>query len=313
MKNIYRIIFLLLVVSFTACTSTQSNMFIASDEEEDVGLGGTGVLANNADSDSDNGLGGTGILGEITGFGSIFVNGIEIEYNNKTKFTIDGEPAAHRQLEIGDVVEVLTVDMNKHTLARVINLRHEVIGKVEIVNPQTFSFIVQGKTIIQSGSERMLPEVGSMVAVSGFRVDEHTIMSTRVIPTIAKSSLVRTGTELPFKSKASHWLVQMHVQDDTAVFQLQGVSYSLSTKQKEKSSYTGMDFKVLKLRKPETGQLELERIIDSIKMPRGKPDFIPMQWRDGSTVRRPLSRSMRGPGMGSGFGSGAAQRGGGRK
>jgi hypothetical protein len=36
------------------------------------------------------GLGGTGILGKVTGFGSVFVNGIEIEYDDKTIYTIDG-------------------------------------------------------------------------------------------------------------------------------------------------------------------------------------------------------------------------------
>jgi len=135
MNNLYRIIIFLLAVSFAACASTPSNMAVANnDEDKDIGLGGTGMLAA-TDSEAGSGLGGTGILGKITGFGSIFVNGIEIEYDNETAFTIDGKTAVSQQLEIGDVVEVLTTDANKYTQARVINLRHEVIGKVESVLP----------------------------------------------------------------------------------------------------------------------------------------------------------------------------------
>ncbi len=306
MNNIYRIFILLLVISFTACTTNLPNLSTANDEDKDVGLGGTGMLAA-ADSDSDNGLGGTGILGEITGFGSIFVNGIEIEYDSETAFTINGKSAKYQQLETGDVVEVLTTNLDKHTQARIINLRHEIIGKVEAIDPQTFSFSVQGQTIIQPVNNRLLPEIGAQVAVSGFRIDKTTIISTRVSPTDAKETLLRTQTGLPFKNKTTHWLVQRHVQNNKAVFRLAGTAHVLNIKDKTNKTYADLlGIKILQLQKSATGELKLNRVIESIAMPRGQRVSVPMQWRGDNKLQKPVSGSMPGPGMGHGSGVGSS-------
>ena len=305
MNNIYRLIILLLVISFTACTSNQPNMSAANDEDKDIGLGGTGMLAT-ADSDTDNGLGGTGVLGEITGFGSIFVNGIEIEYDRETTFTIDGKSAEYQQLEIGDVVEVLTTDRDKYTQAQVINLRHEVIGKVEATDPQTFSFTVQGQTVIKPANNRFLPEVGTMVAVSGFRIDKNTIISSRVAPADAKQTLLRTQTGLPFENKTTHWLVQMHVQDNKAVFQLAGTAHILNIKEKAEKTYADLlGIRILQLQSSTANELKLERIVDPMEIPRGQRVSVPMQRRGGNTLLKPGSGSMPGPGTGYGSGAGA--------
>ena len=307
MSNIYRTLIILLVIGFTACTSNQPNMRAAGGEDEDIGLGGTGLLATGDDS----GLGGTGILGEITGFGSIFVNGVEIEYDNETHFTVNGNTVAHQQLEIGDVVEVLTTDDNKHTQAQIINLRHEVIGKVESVDPQTFSFIVHGQTVIQPINKRQLPVVGTSVAVSGFRVNKKTIVSTRVIPADAKPALLRTHTELPFKEKTTHWLIQMHVQNDKAVFQLDGTAHTLSIKEETKESLSNrLGIRILQLQKPATGQLKLERVIDPTDMQRGQLAPIPMQRHDGNgyKLQKRMMRSKSGAGSGSGTGGGTGKK-----
>jgi len=301
MNRFTRISILLLALGLAACASTQSNMVAASGEDKDVGLGGTGMLATAGDAD--NGLGGTGILGEITGFGSIFVNGIEIEYDSGTSFTIDGKPADYQQLEIGDVVEVLTTDANEYTRAQIINLRHEVIGEVEAIDPQTFSFTVRGQTVVQPVNKRLLPEVGSTVAVAGFRIDDSTIVSTRVMPAAAKSGLLRTGTALPFKEKTARWLVQIHVQKNKAVFQLQGVTHVLSVKQKAENTYADrLGIKILQLQKPASGRLKLERVIEPGAMPRGQRIPAPLQWRGGNKMNKPVSGAMPGPGTGSGFG-----------
>src|SRR4051812_13043523 len=54
----------------------------ALDPKNGDGLGGTGIkTANNNRGD---GLGGTGIVGTITGFGSIIVNGLELEFDRQT-------------------------------------------------------------------------------------------------------------------------------------------------------------------------------------------------------------------------------------
>lgn len=265
MNKIYRILIFLLVVSIAACTSTQSTIIGGNDEDQDIGLGGTGMLAKSGDS----GLGGTGILGEITGFGSIFVNGIEVDYDSDTTFTVDGKAAGYQELEIGDVVEILTTDTNDYTQAQIINLRHEVIGQVDSVESETLSFTVRGQNIVQVDRES-LPEVGATVAVSGFRVNENTIASTRVTSADAKQTLLRTQTVLPFKQKTATWLVQTFVNDNKAVFQLGDETHVVSTKDKIGASAKGRSgTSVLLLQKPMSGQLKLKRVIEQKEMPRG--------------------------------------------
>ncbi|MBE9559268.1 MAG: hypothetical protein IMF15_00700 [Proteobacteria bacterium] len=283
MSNIFRFITLFLIVSIAACVSSQPNMTAANDEDKDIGLGGTGMVADSGGS----GLGGTGIIGEITGYGSIFVNGIEVEYDNDTDFTIDGKTAAAQQLEIGDVVEILTTDANQHTEAQIINLRHEVIGRVESVEPHTYSFSINGQSIIQSIDRPALPEIGATVAVAGFRIDDQTILSTRVTPAATGQSLLRKHTELPFNNKARRWLVQTHVQADKATIQNSGTTYTFTlTKSTGKSFKDQLGIKILQLQKSVTEKLELEQIIEQASMPRGRRTLNPVRQQDGNVLQR---------------------------
>lgn len=300
MNNIYRIIILLLVIGSTACTQTPQKLADAYDEDKDIGLGGTGLSTAVGDEDRDGGLGGTGILGEITGYGSIFVNGIEIEYDDDTPFTINGRASAPQQLEIGDVVEVFTMDSSNHTQAQVINLRHEVIGQVDSIGPDTFSFTVNGESIVQA-IDVSIPNLGDTVAVSGFRIDEQTIIATRVTPVGTKQTLVRTDTTLPFKDKTTRWLVQTYVYNNKAVVQMDGVMHAITVKEKiRESSNDSQGIRVLQLHKTTSGQLELERVIESKEMHRGQRASTPAQWRSGNILHKTVPRSMPESGFGAG-------------
>ena len=272
MKTIYRLFIFLLITSVSACVSTQSNLASGNDEDQDIGLGGTGMLAN-----SGSGLGGTGIVGVITGFGSIFVNGIEIEYNNETPLTVDGKSTSDRQLAIGDVVEVLTTNNKQHTDARIINLRHEVIGKVESVNPDTSSFTVLGQTVFQNENKGTLPKAGSTVAVSGFRLNNKTIQATRVTLSNQQQSLLRTHTELPFKKSTTQWLVQTHVQSGKTAFYINGIAHTVSVKEAIKQTLKGpAQINILQLQVSK-GSLKLNRVHDTADMMRGRQSLDPVR------------------------------------
>ncbi len=283
MNKIMRTITILLILGLTACVSSQSNVVASNDEDKDIGLGGTGMLASTG-SDSGSGLGGTGIIGEITGFGSIFVNGIEIEYDDKTAFTINGETSAHQQLEIGDVVEVLTVDDKQHTQAQIINLRHEVIGVVESVDPQTYSFTVNGQSIVQSIVKSTFPEVGTTVAVAGFRIDGQTIVSTRVTPAKTGQDLLRSDISLPFIKDAQRWLIQTHTKSGKVIFQNDDVTRSFSLDNKaDKSVKNSLGIKILQLQKSATGKINLTQIVEAMNIPRGKRLLNPVR-QQGSDI-----------------------------
>jgi hypothetical protein len=307
MSNIYRIITLLLIISVAACVSGQPNLIAANDEDKDIGLGGTGMAANTGSDQTGSGLGGTGIVGQITGYGSVFVNGIEVEYDNDTAFTINGETAAAQPLEIGDVVEILTIDAKPYTQAQVINLRHEIIGKVDSVEPHTYSFTIDGQSIVQSIDKPAFPEVGTTVAVAGFRIDVQTILSTRVTPALPGQRLVRTVTELPFNNKAQRWLVQTHVQTRTVSVQHKGIAYTFAlTNKTDNSIKDSLGIKVLQMQKSATGKLELGHEIEQATMPRGRRTLEPVQKQDGNMLQRGSPGSVTNPASGSGSGSGAA-------
>ena len=266
MSRIYKLFIFLLLASITSCASDYSNFNAANDEDKDIGLGGTGLLATTG-----SGLGGTGIIGEITGFGSIFVNGIEIEYDDKTPVTIDGKKAAHQQLQIGDVVEVLTTNSSNHTHAQIINLRHEVIGKVESVNEKTLSYTVQGQTILQKKNTETLPKIGTTVAVAGIRINEKTIMSTRTTATNTEQTLLRLQTELPFKEQATRWSLQMHIKNGSVAMTADGEIQTLATNKKvTKSSKDLSTIKIVQLHKTVAGQIKVDKIISLSDVPHGQ-------------------------------------------
>lgn len=272
MKALHKtFISLLIIFSFTACTSTPSILANAGDEDGDIGLGGTGLLANNVIDDK--GMGGTGVLGKITGFGSIFVNGIEVEYNDKTPFSINGKTAKPQQLHIGDIVEILTEDTKKYTHAVAINLRHEVIGEVTSIDPATYSFMINNQKIIQPINKLSFPKIGDRVAVAGFRVNKQTVVSSR-ITTTSKSNLLRTHMDLPFKNKSSQWLIQLHVQEK-ASFTLNGESHAITVDNPDKAIAKPYNIKILKLKHSATKGLMLKDTINPTNIPVGRSTLEP--------------------------------------
>ena len=69
-------------------------------------LGALTSCGNENQSTAGGGVGGTGIsVGTITGFGSVFVNGVEFDTSGAS-ITVDGTPASESDLGIGMVVAV---------------------------------------------------------------------------------------------------------------------------------------------------------------------------------------------------------------
>ncbi|MGB5396366.1 MAG: DUF5666 domain-containing protein [Gammaproteobacteria bacterium] len=288
MNQFYRAFVYLLFVSLVACVPGQSNMRAGNDEDSDIGIGGTGMLA-----DSGNGLGGTGIVGEITGFGSIFVNGVEIEYDHATPFTIDGIKASHQQLVIGDVVEVLTGDAGKHTDAQQINLRHEVIGKVETVNAEAARFKVLGQTVMIAYNGATLPQPGETVAVSGVRIDKHTIRATRVTPADSGQQLLRSGNALPYEKQANRWLVQTHVSNASAAFELDGARHAFAVQMKAGDATESRAAEaIVELKKNPAGELVLERYMNPSDTPQGRVWLDPVQRPNNQMQQRTAPMQM---------------------
>ena len=137
-------------------------------------------LASTSDPDDESGIGGTGIIGAITGFGSIFVNGVEVETERGTQLMVDGQRVDSFDFARGDVVEVLAVKQRGITRAERVQVRHEVIGKVDQVDKANNSFTVLGQTVIADTQDVSLPQAGDVVQVSGFRDNTGRVHATHV-------------------------------------------------------------------------------------------------------------------------------------
>lgn len=148
------------------------------------GIGGTGVVAHLGGD----GIGGTGIIGTISGFGSIIVNGLKLEYNNKTMVESDGRPAALADLKIGQVIEgVAWRDRRGDLRLEKLEIRHAVTGPISSIDYDSERLVVLGQTVRvnlagdknqKSGFSSL--KVGDMVRVSGLRMDDGLIIASRL-------------------------------------------------------------------------------------------------------------------------------------
>lgn len=149
------------------------------------GMGGTGILAQNGDRGmGGTGIGNTGIIGVVTGFGSICVNGYEIELADTTKVTVEKLPAMQGDIRLGSVVEVEAYrdDTAGKLTAAAVNVRMAVAGPVESVAPDGLTAVIAGQTVRSSALARRESfarlRPGEWVAVSGLRRGDDVVVAT---------------------------------------------------------------------------------------------------------------------------------------
>lgn len=191
---------------------------ILSSQRGEDGIGGTGFAPSvpsiplvKRSGDGEEGIGGTGIVGTITGFGSICVNGLEIHYDNQTPTSENGSPSNAQQLALGQTVSVLTKPLANGFLAKEIRVLYEANGPIESINTQPNQLVVLGQTIqlpsTASGGMTTFKR-GEVVAVSGSRLPDGTIMAWRIesrkereqvsligVATVISPNLFKVGTQ----------------------------------------------------------------------------------------------------------------------
>ncbi len=144
--------------------------------ENTSGFGGTGKVEVAQSKQTENttqlaegsGFGGTGIIGTITEFGSIWVNGIEVEYPENV--TVKSNLLADDNLQIGQQVIVETVIDKVIPWTANIEIYYPLAGKIERVKSD--HIVIDGKTVFISKetkvAEGLKIEVGQYVAVNGY-------------------------------------------------------------------------------------------------------------------------------------------------
>ena len=114
------------------------------------GGGGSGNLV----ASNSGGIGGTGVVyGPITGFGSIFVNGFEIDIAS-AGITADGSDVTESALKLGMIVKVDgTFDANNLTgTATAVTYKDNLEGPITSIDLASNQLVVLGQTVIVSGT-----------------------------------------------------------------------------------------------------------------------------------------------------------------
>ncbi|MBL8645549.1 MAG: hypothetical protein JNK21_16575 [Rhodospirillaceae bacterium] len=167
------------------------------------GIGGTGisnqpkVVARTRGAD---GIGGTGILGTISGFGSIIVNGLELEYDRDTAVETDGAPGALEDLKVGQVVQGVARMKGSKMYLDTLEMQHAVTGPIESIDHAKETLTVLGQKVRAnlSGDKAAIESFktlakGDMVSISGLRQADGTIIATRIDQQPADGRIIVRG------------------------------------------------------------------------------------------------------------------------
>ena len=157
---------------------------IAAPMVADRGIGGTGAPAVTpvAIQTADRGIGGTGIVGVVTGFGSVFVNGMEIQYDAAAPVDIDGSVSSAAELRAGQLVAIQAGGPATAPRARTISVRSAVIGRIEASELGSGTLTIGGQAVsVPNGTWGANHfGLGDWVKVSGLRRTDGTIVASRL-------------------------------------------------------------------------------------------------------------------------------------
>lgn len=165
--------------------------------------GGGGGGSSSTPNQQISGIQGTGFAqGAITGFGSIFVNGVEFRTTSST-ITVNGRSGTESELKVGQVVTIRgSVDSNGTTgTASSVAYDDDVKGQVSAIDTTAGTLVVMGQTVATDGNTRFgnVADLASLVAntdfveVSGFRDSSGVIRATRVEKISSPSEFEVTG------------------------------------------------------------------------------------------------------------------------
>jgi hypothetical protein len=171
-----------------AACATAPMQSAQNDPRNGDGVGGTGVSRGMvADNRNGDGVGGTGILGTISGFGSIIVNGLELEYDRVTRVEVDGRPASLEDLKVGQVILGTARTKNGELYLDSIEMLHAVTGPIETIDHDAQTMTVLGQKVrVNLGGDAGAIESfktltkGDVVSISGLRMADATIVATRI-------------------------------------------------------------------------------------------------------------------------------------
>ncbi len=173
----------LLALALSACAAGPHGLARAGGGEDD-GIGGTG----RGGGGDDDGIGGTGIYGTVTGFGSVWVNGVRVSYDADVPVTRNGAPASAADLRVGQVAWIEADPRDGRLVARSIAVESTLVGRVTARAAAAGTLEVDGRrvalargAIVLEGPASLDPiAVGDRVEVWGLRGASGGVVASRI-------------------------------------------------------------------------------------------------------------------------------------
>lgn len=120
------------------------------------GIGGTGAVAGASqglgDEDAEGGIGGTGIFGTITGFGSIFVGGLAVDFDRDVVEPLESTIGQDLPLTLGSTALVEAGRKGDRFEANRVSLFLPLVGPIEHIDPSSGTLEVMG-TLVRTGGD----------------------------------------------------------------------------------------------------------------------------------------------------------------
>ncbi len=198
-NNIARSLSLFILLFLTSCSTTPPTVASASM----TGFGGTGHKPS--------GFGGTGIVGTVTKFGSIWVNGVEVEYGHNTQ--VHSRLAAREKLKLGQQVVLETLP-NAHKIeTRRISVYYPVAGRITRVRGNQIT--INNRYVVNTHRARrdrgVNLRVGEHVAINGFANSRNTWTATRINRNDRHQSFYQPVPSVHFSGAVKQVLIETSV------------------------------------------------------------------------------------------------------
>ncbi|MCF6254049.1 MAG: DUF5666 domain-containing protein [Thiomicrorhabdus sp.] len=193
-----------ILLMMTACQSNTSHQTAQTAHlmnDNGSGFGGTGH--------SSSGFGGTGIIGTITEFGSIWVNGIEIEYGDLTVITSDLQEKD--RLKLGQQVILETLPREDKTLTKAIHIYYPLAGKItevmeeQLVIDEQYRIQISSKTHFDSN---LMLKKGTFVSINGHQINQDTWAATRINRNVKQHRFTHIVPTKPFSNNIKRVIIE---------------------------------------------------------------------------------------------------------
>lgn len=214
MKNLFRLSYLFLFLSIlVSCQSTPQNTVIAFNSHQD-GFGGTGSKIS-----GDDGFGGTGIVGTITAFGSIWVNGVEVEYDQSTpiKSSISKDRVS---LKLGQQVSLETKANTKAAIAENITVYYPLAGKISsivnnVITINNETVYINKQTLFDA---KLILQKGSYIAINALPNENGGWDATRINHNTQKHSFYNPEPPLDFSNQVKQLIIEESILRHSDLF-----------------------------------------------------------------------------------------------